>query len=324
MNKNQKVKIDFIDEMSKNILMNIPTFPKFKKLALSDKENVLLLLKPYPPYSDFNFTSLWSYNVKDDVVVSLLNNNLVIRFRDYITNEPFYSFLGTSNVIDTINQLLQFTRSLGERHPSLKLIPEANIKGKSEIDKMFTIVEDRDNFDYVLSISEWCDLQTSRYSSQRKMINRFFRRNPGSGVTILDLNNKKTTTEIFDLFNKWEETKKRSREDTKHELVAIQRTIRDKGYLSLFSMGLYKNAELIGFIIADLENEKYAESHFLKYIASYSGINHILHHSMALELQKKGYEYINIEQDLGLPGLRITKEQAKPITYLKKYIITPK
>ena len=86
--------------------MSLPLYPTFKKLELSDKEIFEEHTKKFPPYSDYNFVSIWSYNTEDNVTFSFLNDNLVMKLNDYITNEPFYTFLGTNKAEETINNLL--------------------------------------------------------------------------------------------------------------------------------------------------------------------------------------------------------------------------
>ena len=127
------------------------SFPQFKKLELADKETVQHFTQRYLPYSDYNFTSLWVYNIKNDMVISQLHNNLVVQFRDYTTGEPFLSFLGDTNVSQTIETLLQSTQQLGLL-PYLQLIPEHNLKKQNNLEQSFSIEPSRDHFDYIYQI----------------------------------------------------------------------------------------------------------------------------------------------------------------------------
>src|SRR3989338_6915620 len=85
----------------KLVVKMIPEFPQFKKLELSDKADVEKFTLPYSPYSDFNFTGTWSWDVRDKMQISQLNTNYVIRFINYISGEAFYTFLGKNNTTDT-------------------------------------------------------------------------------------------------------------------------------------------------------------------------------------------------------------------------------
>ena len=72
----------------------IPKFPQFKKIELSDRVDVEAHTSLFEPYSDFEFTCLWTWDMKGERMISELNNNLVVRFTDYNTHNPFLSFLG--------------------------------------------------------------------------------------------------------------------------------------------------------------------------------------------------------------------------------------
>lgn len=298
----------------------IPSYPKFKTLSISDKEEVQNFTSQYPPYSDFNFLSLWSYNIKKDVVISKLFNNLVVRFRDYVTDEPFYSFLGNNKVDQTIKILLERSEKEGLTQ-KLKLIPEINIISYPELYTKYIILEDRDNYDYILSTNELLSLDGSDYYDQRKLVSRFKRRVPAYEARFLDLKEKDNQKKILERFIYWEEKKGRSKKEMMRELTAIKRTLQYQKYYNLISIGIFNQESLYGFIIADLDNSRCGEIHFLKIDNKYSGIKYLLRHLYAKEIIKNDCQLINIEQDLGLSGLRFAKLQSNPICFLKKYTI---
>ena len=122
----------------------IPQFPEFKRIELSHKEEVEAFTKNFPLYSDFNFISMWSWDVKGDVRISQLNGNLVVRFNDYLTGEPFYSFIGENKVNETALALIGVAKVLGVG-TRLKLVSEEVVKSLDT--STFLIKEDRDNFD---------------------------------------------------------------------------------------------------------------------------------------------------------------------------------
>ncbi len=79
----------------------IPVFPNFKKLELSDKKEVEKFTSEFPPYSDFNFISMWIWDIADNMMISQLNKNLVVVFNDYLSGKPFISFLGKNKISET-------------------------------------------------------------------------------------------------------------------------------------------------------------------------------------------------------------------------------
>jgi len=298
----------------------IPTFPTFKNLELGDKEEFESIIKNFEPYSDYNFISLWAYNTENDTRISLLNNNLVLRFRDYITNDPFYTFLGNTNSINTIEKLLEISKQEGFKE-ELKLIPEINIKDL-ETPKL-NISEDRDSFDYILSIEEISNLTGDKYHTHKNFVNKFHNTYSPYHLRNLNLLDPAIHDQILNVFYKWEESRRKQRSETEHELSAIQRVLRDANEFKLISLGVYDREVLVGFIIASLEQMNYAVSHFAKADMNYGGVFYLLYHNLAKQLHELGYKYLNNEQDMGILGLRKSKEQWNPTHFLKKYIITP-
>lgn len=299
----------------------IPTFPNFKRLTLDDKTEVHKYLNKYLPYSDYNFLSLWSYNIEEDTIISILNDNLVIRFRDYITKSPFYSFLGHTKIKHTLEELLKLSSKEGLK-PILKLIPETNFF--HETPQGFDIQEDRDNFDYVFSSHELSELKGSRFHSQRNFINRFQLLYSSCTVEVIDIHTPEIKEAIIEIFHKWSQGKGKLKEEIEHELIALERTIRHGHFFKLFSVGIFDKENLIGFMIGDLDHADYCETHFAKADIKYTGIFYVLYNNFAKQLVSMGYKYINNEQDLGIPGLRHSKEQWNPVRFFKKYIIRRK
>ena len=74
----------------------LPEFPKFKSIDLTDKKEIEEINKKFPPYSDFNFVSMWCWDIKGEMHISILHDNLVVKFTDYLTGDPFFSFFGNN------------------------------------------------------------------------------------------------------------------------------------------------------------------------------------------------------------------------------------
>ena len=294
----------------------IPQFPEFKKLELSDKDQIESFTKRFPPYSDFNFVSMFSWDIQGDMRVSILNDNLVVRFNDYITSKPFYSFLGTNKVNETVESLLEYSRLFGGG-VSLKLVPEDCIK---ELDTTkFVVAEDRDHFDYILPTALLKEYDTRRTYSKRKAVNGFLRKfNPQ--IEVLDLSDLETQKKIFKLINK------KADEDGKtidNEILAITRLISTHSQAGLVPLGVFLEGELVGFYFSEIMENGQAMGHFWKadtdisqYIYSY------LMQAKAKMLHDRGATHVNIEQDLGIESLRKWKSSYGQETFLKKYTIS--
>ena len=306
----------------KKKIVSKPIFPKFKKLEIEDREWMEEYIQKYPPYSDFNFVSLWNYNINDQAEISMLNNNLVIKFQDYITAEPFYTFLGTNKVKETVGELFTYAR-INQITTELKLIPEVTINEIRELQDYFLLQEDVDNHDYIFSIEEHKDLKGQRYKDKRNLVNRFKKENSYS-VIAANLSDKKIQKEIIGLFLIWEKVQKKDPRQTKHEFTAIQRAFKSLHKFSLFCILIYSKQIIVGFAIGEIIHDNYAISHFEKTNNLYTGISSLLRQEVAKYLHEKGCKYLNYEQDLGIAGLRKAKKLWLPSHLLKKYRLTLK
>lgn len=299
----------------------IPLFPKFKNLELEDRKEIEKITKQYPPYSDYNFVSLWSYDVEQSTRISLLYGNLVVKFFDYFGIESFYSFIGATNVKETITALLSHAQT-SRTAKKLVLIPEITITSNLKIFDNFRIEEDKDNFDYILSINDVSRLVGNKYGAKRNFVNRFTKKYTETDIAIFDLKKPELQKQIIKLFLIWEKQSQKTRSETQLELIAIQRLLTSAEFFNLIPLGIFIDGTLVAFSINEIVHGDYGLIHFEKADESYVGIYQYLKKMTALCLQKLNCVYINYEQDLGIPGLRKAKESWQPIKYLKKYIIS--
>lgn len=297
----------------------IPEFPEFKNIELSDAEAIENFTKDFLPYSDFNFVSMWSWDVKGEILISKLNNNLVVRFVDYLNYEHFYSFLGNNKVNETIELLLEVSKEEG-LDIKLKLIPEDSLK---ELDKSkFKVEESRDHFDYIYDLKKLSLLKGSEYSTKRSEINRFVRDNKKIEVKEIILD-KKTKFNILKLNYEWLENKKRKDPffDVGNELIAIGRFL-ELDSKNIRILGIFLENKLVAYSVNEIsKNDKYSTGHFYKTL-KFNGLFDLLMVESSKFMLSLGKDFMNFEQDLGLEGLRFSKDSYGPVFYLKKYTVS--
>jgi len=301
------------------LLYMIPPFPEFKNLELSDKKDVENFTKKSPPYSDFNFVSMWSWNTKNETKLSELNGNLVVRFSDYLSKEIFYSFIGSNKVEETIDILTKF--SLKNKSGSkLRLIPEDVIREHRTGD--FILISDNDNFDYVYDVKEFFTCEGKKYETQRNQINRFEKKYQNIKVEIFkDFDHVKEEMLLLEQSWKLNKVKQDKILEFRSESEALRR-IFDLKHDGLFTVCIFSDNKLVAFCVSEvLPESDYAISHFAKADISFSGIYSFLLHKTCEALIKHKVKYLNYEQDLGLVYLKNSKMAFRPVHFLKKYLI---
>lgn len=303
----------------------LPQFPQFKKLELSDKNDIEKITSQYPPYSDFNFTSMWSWDIKEEMRISQLNDNLVARFSDYLTGKPFYSFLGSNKTNETAEALLELSKK--ERlMAQLKLIPEEIATGLSE--SKFFVKEDIDNFDYIYTIEDLKNFSDRKFQSKRRARRHFLQAYPNVTIKFIDLSDIKIQEKLLNLYEKWVEfkIKKKKNVDARNETAALKKFFLICKQSNFLVNGVFVNETLVGCSVIESLNSEYTISHFLKADNNYEGI-----HSFIMQEEMKIISdtmqnkiFFNFEQDLGISGLRASKTSLNPKCFLKKFTIAEK
>lgn len=304
------------------LLTRVPTYPDFAPLSIDMKEDITAFIDQFPPYSDYNFFSMITYDVSAALRVSFMGKNLIVRFEDYITSEPVYSFLGIDNPETVITTLLERARAESVE-PYLKLIPEITVQHTStSFLKDYDVCEDPDNNDYIYSLTKYVSLEGKDYSSHREKINNF--RNHHPKVEDRVVSNEDLKNHAQDIFTLWKEHKKL--EDKIIEGVeeqAFQRAVSYSEHFNLLNVGLYEEDKLISLTINDLSGTMPTGA-FIKADTSYKHILKYNQYCVAKKLLEMGFSEMNCEQDLGIPGLREAKMSWHPTRFLKKYTIKTK
>jgi hypothetical protein len=297
----------------------IPQFPEFKKLELSDKEDVEKFTKQFPPYSDFNFVSMWSWDTKGEMGLSELNGNLVVKFSDYLTAEPLLGFIGTNEATQTADMLLAYAKE-EKMMPILKLIPEETAR---LIDPTkFLIEEDRNNFDYICDIDQLKTFEGAKFKQKRNEVNFLLASHPHAIAKEVDLKNPDARKSITTLFHKWAAQKiQEGKEFELHEGLAFYKLLMLSEQYPLVCVGVFLGEYLAAFMICEVSEAGYAMGQASKSDSQIKGTNAFLMKAMSEIMSSYGRRFFNYEQDLGLAHLRDGKTRFRPAFFLKKFTV---
>jgi hypothetical protein len=299
----------------------IPVFPNFKKIDISDKKDIEEYTNKFKPYSDFNFTSLWSWDISNERMVSKLNDNLIVRFTDYETCEPFFSFLGNNDLSNTALELIHFAENSGVS-PVLRFISEEIASSLETLD--FFVEEDKDNFDYIFSTSEISELKGFKFKKKRHSADRFFRNNPNAIFEVKEISNPELHSKIVSVFEQWAEKKRIDKNDNdfENEKSAMSRVLQIQDNQNIIVSCIFVESYLVAFSIDEILPMHYSISHFLKADNLNYGVCDFLNKKIAQYLLSKDVLFWSWEQDLGIENLKKSKMSYRPGNFLKKYRVS--
>jgi hypothetical protein len=298
----------------------IPTFPNMKPLAIANKREVESFTAHFLPYSDFNFLSMWSWDTKGDMAFSQLNGNLIVRFTDYITSEPFYSFIGTTDANATAKALLEASAAEG-LSSSLKLIPHETAVTLTA--SAFTVTAQPQHMDYVLSVQRLMTFEGRALRTKRSHARRFLEDHPSADIQILDLRNPAIRRDLQNLSELWSEGKGAGGTvSAEQESAALRRCLDSELRAHITAFGVFAKQSLIAFWALEEGGSGYGLCHFEKAdTKSFPCVLPFLRQRTAPALYERGIRFINVEQDLGIEGLRQSKQSYWPDHYLQKYSV---
>jgi hypothetical protein len=302
------------------VKIRIPAFPNFADLAIEHQFEIEQWVKQFQPYSDFNFVSLWSWNTKGEFEVSWLGDNLVVLFNDYGTNERFFSFLGVDDVDAAAARLIELARARGMAE-ELRLLPEVTALAISWRSGL-TVHRAPEHADYVLSTRLLSDLAGGQFRNKRNEIKRLEREH-APVCREIDLRDPVVQAAIDEIFGRWVVDRDRAgQQDAINESLAVRRVFSLDRPQDLLGIGCYVKDRMIGFSINERLANGYAMGHHCKAIDEFPGAYPMIIRSTSRMLAAKGFDKLNIMQDLGLPGLKTSKLRYRPLGFLHKYRLT--
>ncbi|HNW91078.1 MAG TPA: phosphatidylglycerol lysyltransferase domain-containing protein [Bacteroidales bacterium] len=299
----------------------IPQFPAFKNLEIYDKEEIEKYTSAFPPYAEYQFTTMCCWEIHKPFQLSIINKNLLIKQTNCLTGEYFFSLVGTNSLPQTIEDLAGFFK---QHHLpcALRCVPEETVKcldGSSD-----RIIEDRDNFDYIFSVRDLFHAKGNNYKIYRHKISAFNKENPAVSVRQIDLTQTKKKEQIIKVFQGWTKNKELENKECEAscEFKALNKLLSSAhDFDTLVALSIFDKDEMIAFSINEINNEKFMTGLFWKANTEYKGIYQFLMNEIIKLSHSQGIEFLNWESDLGIETLRRSKMNLHPVLFLKKYTV---
>lgn len=274
-------------------------------------------VRRHPPYAEFNFVNLLSWDREGRGAVSYLHDNLVLFFPDYVDDVEFISVLGANEIGKTVRQLLRFADKY-LINAQLRMVPETvarQLKASS-----VTVIEDGSNHDYVIDVSDLSAMQGPALRRFRRAVHTFQRAHGhDTSFTSLDICNTAIQRDVLRIFTA--RAKAKLDTDAAFELQALTRLLDHAKYFDLACFGVSVENILRAFIICERLADGWSIGHFWKGDTEFRGIySYLMQHTAGAMLEEK-ITRMNIQQDLGISGLRFFKSSFAPVMNLKKFTI---
>lgn len=290
--------------MPENILKNM------RLLSLTDRTLISDYFRSYPPrISEFTFTNLFAWRLSRPIWLSETNGTLVFcisgnkhrQTPDIMFGPP----VGPGDLLETVKSL-RSSINAAERLPAV-FADRLEQEG-------FVVTLDRDNADYVYRVSDLAELAGRKYAKKRNHIKQCLAENSCTYVEI----NAGLIGECLQMQDRWCHMRECAKDPGLcGELTAIRETLTHFEEFGLLGGAIRIQGEIMAFAIGEKLHDNTAVWHFEKAMPGFNGLGQLINTWFA-QYGLKDFEYVNREQDLGIPGLRLAKESYYPHSMVEK------
>jgi hypothetical protein len=299
--------------------VTLPKFPQMSPMSALGREDVSALLADLRPYSDYTFGSLRYWNTGDRLRLAEAHGSLVVRFNDYLTGEEFFGVAGTSGVVKAAEEVIAVTGVT-----SLRLLPAETAELLSV--GGWELSADHDQDDYILDLDGWCTLGGRHQRDRRRRRRRFQQTYSSSRSRVARASNWAEARNAVELVvNEWTAANPAKTRYASEELIAISRML-DLGESDCgLAIDILWVDELPAlFAATEVLGGGWGAYHFGKAAGWAADAEAYAEVEILNQLRVEGgVRWLNLEQDLGLGGLRKHKEKFGSSMMLHKFTATP-
>lgn len=291
--------------------MSIDIYPKFSELEIGDAALFNRVFKDNPPIiSEFTFTNLYSWRRAYGLRVSLFDG-LIILCSESEGRKRFFNPIGRGNVKAAIEKILKDSGGIFFRLSEETMALFAK-------DNRFTITPDRDNQDYLYNVPELINLPGKKYDGKRNLIKKFKSSHACEYITL----NAENAASCLDFEEAWCSFKNCDKvEGLSQEKRAIKDMVENFSLFGLIAGAILMNGVIRAVAIAQKLNPDTIVLHILKADPNISGLYQTILQEFVSRLGD-GFRYLNMEQDLGIEGLRKAKLSYHPCSMINKYTLS--
>ncbi|WP_427112150.1 DUF2156 domain-containing protein [Megasphaera sueciensis] len=198
------------------------------------------------------------------------------------------------------------------------VVPEVVQRIQELCPDCYHIKPDRDNYEYVYLTQDLINLSGKKFRQKKNNLNHF--RNQYMGYEYVPI-----TENLFDACLEAERTWYDEHDEGDSELdaerYAIQTVFDNWSMLQPTGGAICVFNKVVAFSIGEMLNDDTAIIHFEKSDPSMRGLYQAINYEFVRHAWSHT-KYINREEDMGIPGLRKSKESYNPVRFIEKYDVT--
>ena len=292
----------------------------FSKIKLEDKSIIdRFFQQGYYEASECTFTNLYMWRKYYQTEWAIHNNSLFIKANDGEHTFLLPPFGPENEFVNDIAKIKDYFQQSNQPF-LLKGVPEITRERLEALNiNEFCIQEDRNNSDYVYDTQDLVELKGRKYHGKKNHINHFKKN--------VEFNYLPLTADLIpdciEFEIEWCKTREHYEDTLFQEKEGIIDAFHHFEYLGFKGAVIMIHDKIEAFTFGELLNPDMVVIHVEKGNHQIRGIYPIINQQFC-EHCWSDTKYINREEDMGLAGLRKSKESYFPARMIDKYIVTLK
>ena len=290
--------------------MDMQAYPQFRALQLADAGIFdRAFARRAPEISEFTFTNLYAWRGAYKLQAAVFEQLLIVR-SDAEKQKRFFEPIGVGDIRGAVEYILKDTGAVFIR------IPETT-KALFDGDSRYRVEPDPDNSDYVFRMQDLVNLAGRKYDGKRNLIKKF---KSAYSYEYIRLDSS-SVSRALEFEEAWCSIKDcDSVTGLNNERQAIREMVNNFSAFNLRAGAVQTGGVIRALAIGQKLKPDTLVMHVLKADPAAVG----LYQTMCNEfLAREGSDcdYVNLEQDLGVEGLRKAKLSYHPAAMIRKYTL---
>jgi len=295
----------------------------FRPIKLEDKELFNKYITKYNcNNSEASFANLYIWQPAWNIKMATVGGAMIIS----MYSDDYRLFLCPPFLADRNESIAPYMEMCGEY--MLKECGDVLIKGatgeiKEKIEAdcpgRYAFKYDEYNSEYVYNAKDLIELAGKKYHSKRNHINVFLR----NYDPVLEEYTPKYRDECINIQKKWAKERQDNEREAREELESITRALDNYEALDMRGCVVLLGGEVAAFSFGERVCPKTAVIHIEKADNNINGLYTYINREFVANFWND-CEYINREEDMGVPGIRQAKRSYHPVYMIDKYDVTLK
>lgn len=281
-------------------------------MTAAERDLVNRYLRRFPPeISEHTFTNLFAWLEDRKVMLAETRDTLLVAHE----RDDGRSLLGPPVGPAPLGELLEDLAASGVEHAeripaeTAEALRGAGLRAQS----------DRDNFDYVYRTEDLAELPGRAYHRQRNLVNQCLSRHDCTYCEIT----ADMLDEVAAMQDRWCEERDCGRSPGLcAEYRAIHRTLSHYAGFELRGAAIRIEGRIEAYTVGEALSPDTAVVHFEKAMTQFTGLYQVINKWFCAR-GLADFDFVNREQDLGIPGIRRAKESYHPHHMVEKFIAAP-